>query len=536
MSNSLTTPELVDKIFIFCEAYAYGSSGKYFYPYQAQLSKRVIRSLLDNDGEEITAQQSRQSGKSEVVAITVGGCAILLPVLANMPVFADDLRLSKFKFGLLIGIFAPAQQQSQIIFNRIKQYMGTDSGIAVMQDPDINVTFAANNGINLVLRFNNLNITSTITCMSASEGSNIEGKTYMLIVVDEAQDVGNFKYSKSISPMCSFYNGTKVLIGTPTTFKGFFYEAIERNKFDFDNKTRKRNHFQYNWEFVAQYNTNYAKYVESEKRRLGEDSDEFQMSYNLKWILERGMFTTTSKFDALGVKTMGICSCDYTNEHVAGIDYGKKNDSTVVTVGEVDWENPIIVEQNKSDDPSVEDYIVYDVYVKAWLELQGDDWNSQYIDIMAFLNNYNIRRLVCDATGVGAGVTDRIRANVSYEVIDYVFSTPSKSELYKHYDAEIKAGRLHYPKDAHAQETREYERFIEQHLDLQKGYSGQHMIVCHPDDKSAHDDYPDSCAMMVWGAKGEGVSRPEATEESIYREVNQSAYYNQRNTVTARRR
>ena len=52
----ITTTELVNKIFAFCQAY----SGVEFFPYQAQFGKRIIRSVLENDGEEITALFSRQ--------------------------------------------------------------------------------------------------------------------------------------------------------------------------------------------------------------------------------------------------------------------------------------------------------------------------------------------------------------------------------------------------------------------------------------------------------------------------------------------
>ena len=42
----------------------------------------------------------------------------------------------------------------------------------------------------------------------------------------------------------------------------------------------------------------------------------------------------------------------------------------------MDWENPIIVEQSK--DLEVPDFVVYNKRIKAWLEIQGDDWEDQY--------------------------------------------------------------------------------------------------------------------------------------------------------------
>lgn len=522
----ISTTDLVNRIFMFCEAY----SGVKFFPYQVQFSKRLIRSVVGNDGDEITGLQCRQSGKSEVISTTTGGMAIILPILACMPMFAGDKRLEPFKDGMLIGIFAPALHQSQITFNRMKTRMTSKSAQAVMADPDIMVDFDTNNGQNIALSNG-----SIITSMSASEGSNIEGKSYHLIIVDEAQDVGNFKYSKSISPMGAFYNATKVLIGTPTTSKGFFYHSIERNKREYENKTGRRNHFEYSWEVVIKYNKKYMKYIEGEKARLGEDSDEFQMSYNLKWILERGMFVEPTKFDLLANEELEIVHSDWTNTHVVGIDLGKSSDSTVVTVVEVDFNAPVIIEQSK--ELNVPDFIVYNTVVKNWVELLGDDYEVQYHQIIDVLKNYNVHRLVIDATAVGSPIADRLSANLNYEVIPFNFGTSSKSMLYKHYDGEIKSGRFSYPSSPVVQETREYKKFVKQHIDLQKSYSGQYMVVSHPPERGAHDDYTDSAALAVWGARGEGVSKP-VTEKSPMLDIrnNNSSFYSARNTLTAKRR
>ena len=522
----ISTTELVNKVFMFCEAY----SGINFFPYQVQLAKRIIRSVIANDGDEISGLQARQSGKSEVISTVTGGMGILLPVLANLPIFAGDTRLEPFKDGMLIGVFAPALHQSQISFNRMKTRMQSRNAIAVMSDPDIMVEFDTNNGQNIALSNGTI-----ITCMSASEGSNIEGKSYHLIIVDEAQDVSNFKYLKSISPMGAFYNATKILIGTPTTSTGFFYQSIERNKREFLNKTGRRNHFEYNWEVIVKYNPKYGKYIEGEKARLGEDSDEFQMAYNLKWILERGMFVDPKKFDSLGDAEQGISLYDHRNTHVFGIDLGKKSDSTVVTIMEVDFENPVLVEQSK--ELNIPDYYAYKKKIKCWLEIQGDNYDTQYYIVMDFLKNFRIVRGVIDATGVGSPIFDRIEANVDYEVIPYVFGTPSKSALYKHYDSELKSARISYPAREDVKETLEYKRFIKQHIDLQKTYSGQNMVVSHPAERNAHDDYADSSALATWGARGEGVDKP-VQEKNPFTEVKKEnmSFYNSRNRLTARRR
>lgn len=522
----MSTTELVNKVFMFCEAY----SGVRFFPYQKQLSKRIIRSVLENDGDEITGLQSRQSGKSEVISTTCGGMGILLPVLANMPMFAGDQRLEPFKDGMLIGIFAPALHQAQISFNRMKQRMTSKAADEVMNDPDIQVGFDTNNGINIALTNGTI-----ITSMSASDGSNIEGKSYHLIIVDEAQDVSNFKYLKSISPMGAFYNATKILIGTPTTHTGFFYDSITRNKRDYENGTGRRNHFEYNYEVVIRYNPKYGKYIEGEKARLGEDSDEFQMAYNLKWILERGMFVDPKKFEALGDENMDYVISDYKKMHAAGLDLGKTSDSTVLTIVEVDLDNPVLVE--KAKDMESEDFYAYNTFVKYHFEIIGDDYEAQYHEIMDTLSMFRIYRFAVDATAVGSPIADRFMANLDFEVIPYTFGTQSKSILYKHLDGEIKSKRFSYPASPAAQQTREYKRFMEQFTELHKGYSGQHMVVHHPPERGKHDDYPDSTALAVWAAKGQPIGTPEQ-EQNVFaaHRKEKSFITTRRNRLTARRR
>ena len=312
--------------------------------------------------------------------------------------------------------------------------------------------------------------------------------------------------------MGAFYNATKILIGTATTQKGFFYEAIERNKKEYANGG-KRNHFEYDYKTVIKYNPNYEKYIEGEKKRIGEFTDEFQMSYNLKWILERGMFVSGKLFDELADPHRGLSLMDTKNSHVVGIDLGKKQDSTVITVLEVDWDNPTIVD--KAQEAGVPDYIAYPVFIKAWKEIQGDNWNEQYDIIMDFLSNFNVVRIVMDATGVGDAIYDRLRANLNYEVIPYVLSRQSKSDLYKHLNSEFRAKRVRYPADEETRETLEFRKFQQQFLDLEKGYSGQLMVVSHPNIAGAHDDYPDSLALAVWASKGEPVAKPVTENQRL---------------------
>lgn len=540
-AGRISTTELVNRIYNFCEVY----SGRVMYPYQGQFSKRIIRSVLENDGAEITALFSRQSGKTETVAITVGGLMIILPQLANMPMFLDDPRLQMFKDGFWVGIFAPSQRQAQTTYNRMKGRMQCKESIAVLTDPDFRLEFTTSNGQTVALSNG-----SFCTAISASDGSNIEGESFKFIICEECQDISNFKIRKSIHPMGAAYNATICKIGTATTYKGDFYEAIQRNKKEFEEKKiRIRNHFEYNYKVVMKYNPKYAKYVEREKKSLGENSDEFRMSYNLEWIISRGMFVDIEKLEKeCGDVYLDRVSQDHVANHVAGIDVGggsKKNrneaDSTVITVVEVDWDNPVLMESTV-DEETGEDivYLAYNTYIKDWCEISpevADNYEEQYHLIMDYLKSFRISRIVIDATRE-ASLGQRIQANVRCEVWLFTFSSKSKSDIYKHLQTEINTGRARFPMSQAVKDTKEYKKFSQQLADLQKGYSGSNLVVSHPDERGAHDDYPDSWALAVWGTKDAGqVDNTETQSRSKVLSVHRNnTAFRSRNRMTARRR
>ena len=338
--------------------------------------------------------------------------------------------------------------------------------------------------------------------------------------------------------MGASYNATIIKIGTATTFKGDFYEAIERNKIRDHSRKGIRNHYEYNYEIVQKYNPDYAKYIEREKYRLGEDSDEFQMAYNLKWILSSGMFIDIEKlFDKCGMD-IDLVASDKINVHVAGIDLGGTGgDSTIITILEVDWDNPVISEEKVNPKTGeAEIYRAYEVTLKAWFELQGE-YEQQYPLIIEALSNFKLAKLTIDATRESS-VAQRIKANVPFEVEPFVFSSKSKSDLYKYLDSELKCGRVHLPNSKKTQETREYKAFVQQMESLQKSYSGSYLVVSHPPERGAHDDYPDSLALAVWASREESNAYKIETKQvnPFLENTTNKVYYKSVNRYTSRRR
>ena len=464
---------LIEKIMDFMKVLV----GHELHPYQAPLARRLIESVIINDGEEITALASRQSGKSETIANTVATLMVILPRLAKM---YPEL-LGKFGDGIMVGMFAPVQSQVETLYGRTVSRLTSEAALDVLGDPEIDDMVAKTPGVVRNIRLKNSG--SSLMMMTANPRAKIESKSFHLIIIDECQEADDFVVAKSISPMGAYYNATMVKTGTPTTHKNNFYKAIQFNRRRQTSRNAKQNHFQWDWKDVAKVNPNYEKFIKKEMLRISEDSDEFQLSYNCKWLLERGMFVTTSIMDDLGDTSQEIVKSWHRSPVVVGIDPARKMDSTVVTVVWVDWDRP-------------DEYGYYDHRVLNWLEMQGDDWEEQYFQIQQFLASYDVLAIGIDANGVGDAVAGRLKILMPRaEVIPVTSSPTEQSKRWKHLQALIQRQMVSWPSHAKTRRLRIWKKFYQQMTDAEVQYKGPNFLVAAPDEVHAHDDFVDSLAL-----------------------------------------
>ena len=480
--------QVILRTIVFCEELA----DMELRPYQRDMAYRLIESIILADGEELTATWSRQSGKSETMAIIVAGVMVLFPKLAlSYPMF------ERFKRGVWIGLFAPTDGQSEFIYGRVRDKLTNDRAKMFLSDPEIDEK--VDDGAKV------LKLRSGSFCrrQTANPKAKVEGASYHVVILDEAQEADDLMVRKSIHPMLAANSGTICKIGTPSFHKGDYYKAIQHNKRRSTNRGGKNYHFEYNWKVVAKYNPYYAKFIQKEKVRLGEDSDEFQMSYALKWMLDRGMLVTEEDMDYLADRSMELVRSWHRTACVAGIDVARVKDSTVVTVCWVDWDHP---------DPAG----YYEHRILNWLEITNTDWEEQYFEIVDFLSNYNLVRVGVDAQGMGDAVAQRLDRLIGNrcEVVPVNSDLKNQADRWKHLIQLLQRNLVVYPGHSKARRTRVWKRFRQQMEDAEKVMKGNYMLIQAPDDtRDAHDDYVDSLAiatMMTVDDVGEEVSVSEA--------------------------
>lgn len=501
----LETPELCEKILVFCERYA----NMPLYVYQRAFAYRVIESLLLNDADTITGLWSRQSGKTSTIGVLCAGLMVILPTLANA--FPHDVRLGPFYRGFYCSIFAPIKFQADLAFAKVRETTHCESAEALRADPEIDVEVSSSRADTVALTNG-----SFVRSVSASPDTQIEGQTLHLAVLEEAQKLTREKVEKDITPMLSSTNGSLVKIGTAWETRGGFHTSIQHNlhRLDVDGV---RNHFQFDcWLVIKekrvaydqtgqQYHLNYEKFISKELSKPGgADSLEFKMNYLCLWNETRSI--------AVDLTVLTRAS-DPTREayphrqgvQVAGLDLGKTNDRTVLTLMEVDYTHPVY-NYARGPEADEEKQVYYRKYILDWLELDGvfEGVGGQYEALVEYLTRLSsVKVLVVDSTGFGDAIYERLSAMLgdSIHVEPFVFTTPNKGGGYKYYLQELKSGRVVIPAGPETRNTQQFRRFIHEHEQLERYTVGVHTLVAAPAGDENHDDYPDSAMLAAHGER-----------------------------------
>lgn len=520
----MSTREIIDRVIRFAELI----NDRRFYLYQARFARRIVESVLVRDGETLTGLFSRQSGKTEVCACLGLALTLVLPALAKA--FPNDKRFMGFADGFAVGIFAPTAKHSGLVYLRMRTRVQSHDFEDIMRDPGIDTGLSHSRGDSFA--FTN---GSRVEAHTASENVLNEGGTYHLIFVDESQKISQTKIDKELRPMLSKSNGSMVLIGTAYVSGGAFFRQI-RSNIDNEEKTKVRNHFQFDYEQVirdrrALYvedgnpeHIRYEQWVKKELSRMGGNIDDeaFRMNFRLLWHDSSTFAFRMSEIDACGRKDLELNRPWFGRGLiVAGMDIGKTRDATWLVVSHVDTDNPIVEvsEFGKERRTTVR----YPWCLIGMFFMQGDFEGNvgQYERAKSFLSLWpQLSILVGDGTGKGDVVLERMATLLpSVRVIPYVFTLASKSDGYKRYMQSVGLRQFSY---AHGPETQKNAVFMEwrrQHELLVKEPSGSHIKV-YASDPDDHDDAPDATMLCGVASTIEHQSIPLVDLSSSMSSVN----------------
>ena len=437
------------------------------WPYQMLISKAVIESVKRKMGLTFSVEIARQGGKNELSAQLE-----MSLLIASMGAPNNLIKCSP--------TFIP---QTVISMMRLKDRLN-----------DVNLAGMWWSERGYVIRLGY----ARAIFLSADTSSNVVGNTaHLLLEIDEAQDVSKEKYSKEFKPMGATTNVTTVHYGT-TWDDGTLLEEVKQTNLELERRDGVKRHFRYDWEEVAKYNPDYREYVERERERLGENHPLFLTQYRLLPLHGGGGFLSVTQREQLQGEHVRRHRGEAGRTYVAGIDLAGeaeevegeylirtsvKRDATVVTIGELDFEDGD--EVNKEPEIRIVEHY-------RWVGRKHAELYGQMVDILK--NVWRCKRIVVDATGVGEPVASFLRKALGSRVTPFKFTQKSKSELGFNLLAAINSGRLKVYKGDGSDEYKDFWREMEK---ARSQYRPNQTMNFYVDPSQCHDDFLMSLALAA---------------------------------------
>ena len=438
------------------------------WPYQREIFRAVFDSVRHGKGLSFSVMIARQGGKNELSA-HIERAALLG-------------RASKG--GAAVKAAPTFHPQAHISIRRLRQ---------IFDQAGLSHCYLIENG--RCLRVGH----ARQLFLSAHPTSNVVGNTAdTLLEIDESQDVSPDKFNRDFMPMGASTNVTTVHYGTAWQDNSLL-EQVKQSNLELQRSDGIQRHFEFDWQAVAQHNPHYQRFVEAERLRLGSDHPLFLSQYCLTPVSDDARFLDNTRQALLRGNHCRRGAPVSGRTYVAGIDLAGEGerpgvtgtkpinplrDSTVVTIGELHLADDGL--GSKLPSISVVEHF-------WWTEKPHTETYSTLVHLLK--NVWGCRRVVVDATGVGAGVAAFLRKSLGTSIVKpFTFTARSKSDLGFDLLAAINSGRLHTYKPDSSPESTEFWSQISKAKSVIRPNQTINFFV---DPSQGHDDFLSSLALLV---------------------------------------
>ena len=286
----------------------------------------------------------------------------------TLTMIIDMLHKAFFRPNQQIALIAPTLDQSKTFANVFNDM--------ILRTPMLQSSFITSNKLDKQLSNGSRIAFKTAGAASGKkEDSNLVGSGLNTLYLDEAQSV-DADAMATIMPVVTGQIGQAeiVMAGTPRARTGFFFDNIQN-----------------------------AKCISECYINNGKPSLEFLDSISMPFYSDLIALAFTARPPSTFSSLQPAC---------AGIDFGKKRNISSLTIA---TQTPQMTWEAK--------------YYKRW------QLGTKYTEILHFVNNIvpksfpNLKVLAIDQTGVGNVLTEGVNHNSFYDVLDIVFSQPSKVSM-----------------------------------------------------------------------------------------------------------
>jgi len=348
-----------------------------------EAQRQIIKAVFDGY-KVITACCGRRFGKSKLMAF-------LLIFLCCTK------RREKY------AVIAPTYDQSKIIFDEIRQYVERSKTLQklvkkIVESPYPKIEFKTG---------------CIIDFRSADVPKNLRGRSYHLVILDEAAFIPDDTVKNVIEPMLADYNGVLIKISTPFG-KNHFYESFLKGQ------QRIQGHISF--QFPSWSNPFIShEYLEMKKAELGEDNPVWRQEYCAEFIEDsNNVFKWEHIAKNIDERIELLEKGIWGRKYAMGVDLAKYQDYTVITILDVS-EHPwrLVYFERFNQKP-------YAYVVKKIRELY---------------EKFNGPKILMDSTGVGDPILEQLEDIAE----GYKFTNQSKINLINRLVVALEREEVKYP-------------------------------------------------------------------------------------------
>jgi hypothetical protein len=446
--------------------------------YQAVVAAHIVRSVVRGEGRQFAVVFSRQSGKDEM--------------LAQLEAYL--LCRYNLRGGSIVVVNPTYRPQSAISRRRLLDRLASVDACL----------HTRTRGDGYAVRVGR----AVCSFLSANPLAQARGETAsLLLACNEAQEVAPGRWDAVFDPMGVAFHATQVFAGTVWTSTTLLARQMAYLS-ELERKDGVRRVFKVGWEEVARCVPRYGEQVRARIAQFGRDHPFIRTEYFLEELDEGGRLFNPARRALMRGDHPRRRSATHGHVYallvdVAGADeyqarptpdlaeaghavVAGHRDATALTVVQVDLSG--------LDDPLVmrPSYRVVDR--RMWVGIPHPHLYATLIDLAR--NVWAARWLVVDATGVGAGLAGFLERALPGQVVPFVFTAHSKSQLGWDFLGVVDGGRYkEYAEDGEA-DTALFWAQVEACGSQVSGGPGK-LLRWGVQDRATHDDLLMSAALCA---------------------------------------